>query len=204
MIKVGVNIGLWVLAFGLMHSLTAAAFFKAWIQKMVGEKIYQGWYRAFYNLLSLVAIAPLFYFLTGDSIVLWHTTGITALLFSLVRIIGLIGGLYAIAQIDWLAFIGIRQIRVYFRNVSYSEKKEELVTTGLYKVSRHPLYFFSLLYIWFAPSMSASWFFFSLGATIYFLVGSYLEERKMLGLFGEQYKTYQQDVAWLIPFLKLP
>ncbi len=196
-------VSLSILAFSVAHSLLASHFFKNRVSQVVGKRFYNGWYRALYNLISLFTLLPVLYFLAAPSPVLWQTTGIGTLFFNFIRIIAVIGALCSLAQIDWLAFMGIRQIVAYYNNHSTSEKNEILITTGLYKFTRHPLYFFSLLYIWFAPLMSTSWFFFSIGTTLYFLIGSYFEERKMLTLYGDRYKSYIKEVPWLIPFTKI-
>ncbi len=43
---------------------------------------------------------------------------------------------------------------------------------------------------------------FDLGATIYFALGSILEDRKMARAFGDEYAAYRNAVPWLIPFVK--
>ena len=45
---------------------------------------------------------------------------------------------------------------------------------GVYGLVRHPLYFFSLLVLWFTPQMTLHWLVFVILATVYFLVGSRL------------------------------
>jgi len=40
----------------------------------------------------------------------------------------------------------------------------------------------------------------SLVITGYFLIGAFLEERKMLAEFGEEYTGYQRRVSMLFPF----
>jgi protein-S-isoprenylcysteine O-methyltransferase Ste14 len=35
--------------------------------------------------------------------------------------------------------------------------------------------------------------------SIYFIIGSILEERKLVSEFGERYREYQQTVSMLIP-----
>jgi protein-S-isoprenylcysteine O-methyltransferase Ste14 len=40
-----------------------------------------------------------------------------------------------------------------------------------------------------------------IGATIYILIGTYFEERKLLREFGEEYAKYRQNTPMLIPGL---
>jgi protein-S-isoprenylcysteine O-methyltransferase Ste14 len=73
---------------------------------------------------------------------------------------------------------------------------------GLYGVVRHPLYFFSMLVLWFMPVMSAAWLGFCIGSSVYFVLGSLLEERKLRRAFGQDYRNYQRQVAWMIPLVR--
>jgi protein-S-isoprenylcysteine O-methyltransferase Ste14 len=41
-----------------------------------------------------------------------------------------------------------------------------------------------------------------LGATLYFTLGSLLEERRLEVTFGQAYRDYRQRVPWLIPFAR--
>lgn len=100
----------------------------------------------------------------------------------------------ALLQTDTLSFIGIRQL-------FEEEKTGQLVTRGLYKLVRHPLYTFSLLFIWASPSMSQNSLVFYLGVTLYVFIGAYFEERKLLRDFGEAYADYKRRTSFLIPGL---
>ncbi len=100
----------------------------------------------------------------------------------------------AFMQTDGLSFIGIRQL-------FEKESAGALVTRGLYRVVRHPLYTFSLLYIWLSPSVSQNSLVFYIGVTLYVLIGAYFEERKLLRDFGEAYAEYRSKTPMLIPGL---
>jgi len=53
--------------------------------------------------------------------------------------------------------------------------------------------------IWPVTTMTDAYFGFAIGATIYFVVGSYYEEKRLLVVFGEDYAAYQRRVPWLFP-----
>lgn len=204
MLKEALYIAISIAAFGITHSIAASSQFKNKVMKLVGERIYEGWFRISYNAVSLITLAPIVYFLSESSSQLWIVKNITATAFTILQITGVVGILISMWQIDWIRFIGVRQLITYFIKEANVDEADTLVTTGLYKYTRHPLYFFSLLFIWFDPSMTISGFFFSIGITLYFVIGSYFEEKKMLKQFGNRYKNYRSNVAWLIPFIKLP
>ena len=152
-------------------------------------------YRLLYNFFAVVTFAPILYLLAilEDSMLYqipapwsWVMRGGQALSALLL--------LVAVLQTDTLAFVGLRQL-------IEEEKPGQLVTRGLYTLVRHPLYLFSLLFLWLSPSMSVNSLVFNLGVTAYFVIGAYFEERKLLRDFGEAYAEYKKRTPFLIPGL---
>ena len=74
-------------------------------------------------------------------------------------------------------------------------------TPLLYKVVRHPLQFGALIAFWAAPVMTVGHLVFSVGMTIYILIGLYFEERDLVRTFGEAYEGYQRTTPKLVPGL---
>lgn len=78
-----------------------------------------------------------------------------------------------------------------------------LITHGLNRIVRHPLYFSVLLVLvglcCYAPN--AKNVVFSLISTVYIVVGSRLEEQRLVERYGEDYTEYQRKVPMLIPYL---
>lgn len=64
---------------------------------------------------------------------------------------------------------------------------------------RHPWYTAALLLIW-SRDMSSAWLLSALCISAYFVVGSRLEERKLITEFGEAYRRYRQRVPALLPW----
>jgi protein-S-isoprenylcysteine O-methyltransferase Ste14 len=73
------------------------------------------------------------------------------------------------------------------------------VINGLYCHVRHPLYSAGLLFIWLSPLMTTSLLALNLGLTLYIIIGSIFEERRLVGQFGQAYVDYQRRVPRLIP-----
>ena len=100
----------------------------------------------------------------------------------------------SVLQTDALHFAGLKQL-------FEEDTKGDLVTSGLYKIVRHPIYTFSLLFLWLTPTMSDNTLVFYIGITLYFIIGAMFEERKLLREFGEDYAVYKKSTAMLIPWV---
>ena len=96
-------------------------------------------------------------------------------------------------QADTWSFLGLRQLREIPRAPS------RFVATGLYRWVRHPLYAAGLFLIWLTPLMTSSVLALNLVLTLYVLVGSRLEDRRLVREFGTDYRDYQRRVPALIP-----
>ena len=152
-------------------------------------------YRLLYNVFSAVTFAPILYLLMilEDS-PLYQASSPWSWVMRGGQLISALLLLVAVLQTDTLSFVGLRQL-------FEEEKTGQLVTRGLYKVVRHPLYLFSLLFLWLSPSMSVNSFVFNIGVAAYFIIGAYFEERKLLRDFGEVYADYKRRTSFLIPGL---
>ncbi len=187
---------LWALA----HSITASSRFKAWARRGIGARAYDGAYRLIYNLLAVITFLPV---LAAAALMpqrtLWEVSRPWSLLFIGLQLIGLVGLGISLLQTDIMRFIGLAQIVRYLRGDEEVNPPPILITGGTYRLVRHPLYFFSLLLIWFTPIMTLSILLFNIAATIYFLVGSVHEERRLALVFGERYDVYRKRVPPILP-----
>lgn len=189
-----------LLLFGLVHSVTAGLGLKNMMSSLVGERATQGLYRILYNMFSVLSLLPvLFLVAVLPNRIVYQVEQPLASLFSLVQVVGLWGLVIALAQVDMGRFIGLSQTLAFIRGETLPLPAESLQLGGLYAVMRHPLYFFSLLVLWFSPVMTLNTLAFNIGATAYFIIGSKIEERRLVAAYGDTYRLYQRRVSWLIP-----
>jgi protein-S-isoprenylcysteine O-methyltransferase Ste14 len=121
------------------------------------------------------------------------------------QFIALIGLLWSFKYICVKEVLGINQIKRYIKKNYSSDLDEDLTLTisGPYKYSRHPIYFFSIMFLLFRPTMDLFYLTFFLLIVAYFYIGSYYEEKKLVRSFGEIYTRYQKSVPQIFPSIPL-
>ena len=184
-----------VAIWGVFHSLLASTGIKDLFRRAFGSGFIKS-YRLLYNVYAVVSVLPVLYLMitlpdaafyqipAPYDYVMRVGQGASAFLL-----------LVAVLQTDVFSFVGLRQL-------VEEEKPSKLVTGGLYRFVRHPLYTFSLLILWLSPNMSVNSFVVYLASTIYILIGIYFEERKLLREFGQEYDEYRSVTPMLIPGLR--
>lgn len=193
-----------LLAYGAFHSVLAANHFKAFIVTVIGKRAYLGLYRLFYNVVATLTLLPVLLVIAakpGDTI--WQIGSPLSYLLWAIQAVGLIGLAISLLQIDGMRFLGLRQAAAWWNGDKLPLPEESLQRGGVYRLVRHPLYLFSLMFLWANPTMTTALLGFNIGATMYFLLGSLLEEQKLDVAFGKTYQEYQATVPWMIPFTKL-
>jgi protein-S-isoprenylcysteine O-methyltransferase Ste14 len=192
-----------LLLYGALHSLTAAGSWKAWVAARVGERAFHGLYRLSYSIVSVLALLPVLSWLGArPGRTVWSAAGVTADVLWAVRLVAIVGLALSLLQIDVFRFLGIRDAIAYVRGRPLPLPPERLVTRGVYRLVRHPLYLFGAIALWTSPVMTEALLGFTLGVTIYVMAGSILEERRMARDFGPEYVAYRTTVPWLIPFAR--
>jgi protein-S-isoprenylcysteine O-methyltransferase Ste14 len=192
-----------VIAFGVIHSLLAGNTARAAFRRRFGDRAYEGLYRLLYNVTAVITTAPLpLLLLIVPGRVLWRIEGAAALPLLALQAVGIGGFLVALLQVDQGRFLGLSQLRAYLRGEPLPLPPEPLQQSGMYRLVRHPLYLFSLLVMWPMPFMTDTLLAFNIAATAYFIIGSRLEEKRLLAAFGQAYADYRQRVPWLVPFTR--
>lgn len=175
--------------FALLHSLFAAPSLQ---QRLVGKGTCgPGRYRLFYNICSLA----LFCWVMAayhHSPVLYYAPGQWGLLLYLLQLAILCMMVACLKRTGIAEFIGLRKGAAVLT-------PEKLITTGCYSVVRHPLYALAILFMALAPVMSAQWLLLLLLSSAYFIIGAYIEERRLLHRHGIAYQRYREQVPFMIP-----
>lgn len=181
-----------LLLWGLVHSVLASHAFKAASTRALGQGFMRG-YRFFYNVFSLLTFLPVLYLVRVlPDAPLYSVSAPISYAMMLGQGLAAIMLVVGVLQTDTLSFVGLRQI-------FEQEKPSQLVTRGLYRLVRHPLYTAGLLFLWLSPQVTVNSFTMYVGATIYILVGAFFEERKLLREFGAAYAEYKAKTPMLIP-----
>jgi protein-S-isoprenylcysteine O-methyltransferase Ste14 len=183
----------WLLYF-LFHSFTASL----WLKQRLAD--YLPWlmpaYRLLFNLLALLLLLPslaLMYSLKGEP--LWQWTGYGAWLANGLALLALLGFAWSLRYYDGMEFFGLRQWKADARTV---EDQEAFHLSPLHRFVRHPWYALALVLIW-TRDMDPAFLLTAVMASLYFIIGSRLEEQKLIVYHGEAYRRYRTRVPGFIP-----
>ncbi|HKW21840.1 MAG TPA: NnrU family protein [Ktedonobacterales bacterium] len=189
-----VDVGL-LLIFGIQHSLMARSGWK----KRWTTIIPPAMERSLYVLIASCILLAMFWCWQRISGVIWQVNGLAVR----VAVVGVCLAGWSIVvlstfQIDHFELFGLRQTWQALRN--QPQRHVEFRRPVLYRIVRHPMMAGFLLAFWAMPTMTVDRLVFTLGMTIYILVGVFFEERALRRQFGVTYEKYQAEVPRLIPW----
>ena len=197
-----------VAAYGFVHSLLASNRVKA-LACRVSPNLAGRYYRLFFNVFGAVSFIPvlaLVVFLPDQPI---YTIPLPWRILTLAGQVLAAGGLLAgVLQTGAASFLGLAQWMgagedgCARQEAPLQPTSKALVTRGLYRWVRHPLYACGLLLIWLAPGLTWNGLALNMGISLYIGAGIYFEERKLLGEFGTSYADYRCRTPMLVPGLK--
>lgn len=190
--------------YGALHSILASHTVKRWACRVGGAGA-RRWYRLGYNVIVTVTLLPvlaLVALLPDAPLYTWP--GALRWLGYALQGLGLVGMIAGLLQTDLGAFSGLSQMRGQEDDSLCSPdargRDGQLVTRGLYRWVRHPLYTAGLLILWANPAVTWNVLAFNLGVTAYLIAGAVLEELKLLVEFGDAYAAYRRRTPMLLPF----
>lgn len=189
---------LWI-SWCTMHSLLIDVVFIKAVNKHAS--CLTRYYRLLYNGLSLVTFIPLMIvtrIAEGPVIVSWEGIYIFVRILLLAAAFLLFKG--GSKKYDLQYFLGVKQLQTGDEHLLLSDT-EEFTERGVFGVTRHPWYLGSLLFIW---SMLAEYplpvFLAVCIMSVYLVIGTILEERKIVARYGDSYRSYRQRVSMFFPW----
>lgn len=177
-----INFTLRFILFAVVHSLFATA----WIKKCLRMADRRG-YRLCY---SAVSLAMFGWVMSAyrHSDVLYVVPGVWSLIMYLLQFVAVVILLSCLRQTGIGDFFGFTK-----------SSDSSFTNSGWYSIVRHPLYFFSTMFMMMNPVMTSQWLILTTMGTAYFITGGLIEERRLTAEFGEAYRYYQQRVPFFIP-----
>jgi len=186
---------LWFL-FAAKHSLLARVAVQAKLERFLGRC-----YRLIYNAVAVVTILLVYFIghkILDNDVFSFLDNSIATFLMLALQVLGLITLIVALKQYDIGRFAGFTQLRT--GEILTESSLEPLQRQGLHRWVRHPLYTGVFLVLW-GGATSTLGFWTAVWGSVYLLIGTRFEERKLISLYKEDYKIYQQQVPRYFPRL---
>ncbi len=184
---------LWA-AYGALHSLFASLAVKRWALARwpgLGPE-----YRLLYNGVAIILLLPIVWLtLIWRGPLLWEWHGVWAWLANLLAVAASVGIYWTLRYYDVQTFLGLRQWR---QGSDTPGEQEQFHISPAHRYVRHPWYFLSLVIIW-TRDMDPAFLVSSIMITLYFWLGSRLEENKLLACHGAVYARYRERAPALFP-----
>lgn len=186
---------LW-LSFGVVHSLLASGLVKAALANLFGAG-----YRLAYNIFAVIHIGAIMAIgkaFLAQGAEQYSLAGLPNMALNIALVLGCLVLIAAILEYDLGRFSGLAQLRASRDGTKIAED-EPLILDGLHQYVRHPIYSGAILLL-----VGLAWNEFSLATAIwgslYLLIGTWFEERKLVALYGDAYLNYRRQVPALIPW----
>lgn len=156
------------------------------------------YYRLAYNLVAALTLLPVYLYgrsLPSESLFRWE--GWWRLLQGLLLLTAALLFAAGARHYSMRQLLGLRQAETGRTHATLTECGS-LHTTGILEVTRHPWYLGALILLW-TTDVSVASLIWKLILSFYLVLGTILEERRLVREFGEEYRDYQARVSMLVP-----
>jgi protein-S-isoprenylcysteine O-methyltransferase Ste14 len=178
----------------LLHSLFASLSLKRLVARYRPDWL--PGYRLAFNAAAVLLLMPvLILHLAAAGEPLWRWHGVLWWIANGAALLAVIGFLLSSRCYSSGEFLGIAQLR---RGRVEVEDQESFQLSTFHHHVRHPWYSLALVLVW-SREMDLATLIGAVMITLYLVIGSRLEEQRLVALYGERYRIYQQLVPALIP-----
>lgn len=189
-------------AYLALHSAMISITVTDFLKRVLGDGY--RYYRLFFNIVAIITLVPLVIYsayVKGEMFFTWD--GYLAILKWAIFAGGILLFWAGSRHYSFSSFLGLRQIREGSRH-NLMNRSGRLDSTGILGVIRHPYYAGVILLFW-SADLDATKLVTNIVVTVYVIIGTLLEERKLLLEFGDRYREYSEKVSMLFPvkWLKL-
>jgi protein-S-isoprenylcysteine O-methyltransferase Ste14 len=181
-----------------LHSLLITRRWRAGVHAWLGERFAAGWYRIIFVCVSTGTLLPVLLFqarLPETRLFAWPGWWLGA------RIVLLVYGLYmfyaGLRRYDMAFFLGFSQVRAYLAGAPVPRPVFNPDRIG---GVRHPWYSGGIALVWAAGPLTDVTLARNLVISAYFVIGAFLEERKLLADIGAPYEEYRRRLPMLFPW----
>ena len=182
-------------AYCTLHSAMISETVTRFLKRRLGDSF--RFYRLFFNSVAVLTLVPVLWYshsLGQEAIVRWE--GVWLVLQYLLMACGVLlviagGRHYSFAQ-----FVGISQLRG--ASSGGLAARGGIDSRGVLGLVRHPWYTAVVLLLW-ARNLDMAALVGNGVLTVYIVVGTLLEERKLVHEFGDAYRSYQGRVSMFLP-----
>ncbi|MDJ0669035.1 MAG: NnrU family protein [Desulfobacterales bacterium] len=179
-----------------VHSLTISPPFLRWVRNRFPKG--HRFHRLAFNLFSILTLIPVvWYSWTLSSAPIFQWEGSLRGLQAAFIVIGVALLAAGALHYDFREFMGFSQISTTDACRSIG-KDCELKTSGILGLVRHPWYTAVFFLLW-ARDLDPAAVIVNSVLTVYVIIGTHLEERKLIAVFGQTYQEYQKEVSMFFP-----
>jgi methanethiol S-methyltransferase len=188
---------LWI-AYCAVHSVLISISVTRLFKRGLGTRYC--YYRLFFNAFSLITLILLLMYsrapeFEGPLLLAWRGNWrFVQYALRLVAFVLVVSGArhYSVSQ-----FLGLQQIRSRQSSGALTQSGD-IDTTGVLGITRHPWYLAVFILLWMSDQNAGSIIINGI-LSAYLVIGTLLEERKLILEFGDKYREYQKRVSMFIP-----